>query len=521
MREQVERVVAKGGSRPAERLARPAREDGLEVWQRRHARARFLSGGACARGYTRGSRLQGEERWGAGRGRLRLPPPSPLRHFAYGRVGCVGGLEGLHTGISQEEGWPAQPLPAGDIEPRGSGCEDEKVRIRKPLHGHQAGAGACARRTKLAENLVELVDLGVSGEQGRSAGELGEDATGGPDVNCRRGMFWGECFDVGNKGIRRRGWAAAHGMGRIAGSVATGAASCTEKRGTGSRAPASRAGWGRAGLRLTDVEVVLCAEQELWSSVPQRDHLVGVELLVGGLRGARQPKVSQLDEAGVIDEHVLRLQVAVQDPPGVAKRQAAQYLEQAALDEGGWHAAAELGVEARLEVVVKVLEHQVDARRHRHKFTHAHNVDMVQCGDGHALVAVVEPDLLERNNRLARVFRVLRLVHHAVRALTHLANHAVAGRHAAHPLPDRDGGALRFEALAAHELVHHGAPTGGLSGGGQRRDSSARAIRDQRGLATTKSHRIFSKITVESSTKRKIAVQFCKISDELHFTVLS
>mmetsp|Transcript_359 Transcript_359/g.1242 ORF Transcript_359/g.1242 Transcript_359/m.1242 type:complete len:213 (-) Transcript_359:323-961(-) len=209
MREQVERVVAKGGSRPAERLARPAREDGLEVWQRRHARARFLSGGA-----------------------------------------------------------------------------------------------------KLAENLVELVDLGVSGEQGRSAGELGEDATGGPDVN--------------------------------------------------------------------DVEVVLCAEQELWSSVPQRDHLVGVELLVGGLRGARQPKVSQLDEAGVIDEHVLRLQVAVQDPPGVAKRQAAQYLEQAALDEGGWHAAAELGVEARLEVVVKVLEHQVDARRHRHKFTHAHNVDMVQ-----------------------------------------------------------------------------------------------------------------------------------------------
>lgn len=71
MREQVERVVAKGGRRPAERLARPAREDGLEVWQRRHARARFLSGGACARGYTRGSRLQGEERWGAGRGRLR------------------------------------------------------------------------------------------------------------------------------------------------------------------------------------------------------------------------------------------------------------------------------------------------------------------------------------------------------------------------------------------------------------------------------------------------------------------
>lgn len=82
-------------------------------------------------------------------------------------------------------------MPAGDIEPRGWGCEDEKARIRKPMHGHQAGAGACARRTKLAENLVELVDLGVSGEQGRSAGELGEDATGGPDVNCRRGMFWG------------------------------------------------------------------------------------------------------------------------------------------------------------------------------------------------------------------------------------------------------------------------------------------------------------------------------------------
>eukprot|EP00962_Isochrysis_galbana_P043680 scaffold16721_cov87-Isochrysis_galbana.AAC.1 len=32
---------------------------------------------------------------------------------------------------------------------------------------------------------------------------------------------------------------------------------------------------------------------------------------------------------------------------------------------------------------------------------------------------------------------------------------------------------------------------------------------------------VFSKISVEFSTKRKIAVQFCKISDQLHFQLHS
>ena len=65
--------------------------------------------------------------------------------------------------------------------------------------------------------------------------------------------------------------------------------------------------------------IVLCGpEQDVGGSVPQSDDLVGVGLGWHTF-GTSQSEVGQLQLALVVDEQVLRLQVAVQDASGMAE----------------------------------------------------------------------------------------------------------------------------------------------------------------------------------------------------------
>ena len=81
--------------------------------------------------------------------------------------------------------------------------------------------------------------------------------------------------------------------------------------------------------------VGLGAEEDLGGAVPQRDDLVRVRPDGEG-EGARQAEVCELDGAAVVDEQVLRLEVAVEDAMGVAVGDAGQQLMHVALRSGRW-----------------------------------------------------------------------------------------------------------------------------------------------------------------------------------------
>ena len=80
--------------------------------------------------------------------------------------------------------------------------------------------------------------------------------------------------------------------------------------------------------------VGLGAEEDLWCAVPERDDLVGVGADGEG-EGAGEAEVGELDGAAVVDEQVLRLEVAVEDAVRVAVRDARQQLLHVALKSKG------------------------------------------------------------------------------------------------------------------------------------------------------------------------------------------
>ena len=63
----------------------------------------------------------------------------------------------------------------------------------------------------------------------------------------------------------------------------------------------------------------------------------------GEAEGAREAKVSELDGAAVVDEEVLRLEVAVEDAVGVAVRDARQQLLHVALRREGLNERIDVG----------------------------------------------------------------------------------------------------------------------------------------------------------------------------------
>ena len=132
-----------------------------------------------------------------------------------------------------------------------------------------AGPGLLRRGAASAEDLVELVDLAITGPEGAAVHHLRENDSNAPHVD-------------------------------------------------------------RAGI-------LALAQEDLWGTVPEGDNLVRVGT-DGDLKGARKPKVGNLQLALTVDQQVLRLQVAVHDAPGVADGHTLEELVHVGFDQRHTHA---------------------------------------------------------------------------------------------------------------------------------------------------------------------------------------
>ena len=118
---------------------------------------------------------------------------------------------------------------------------------------------------------------------------------------------------------------------------------------------------------------------------------------------ARQTKIGQFELEGLlVDEEVLRLEVAVEDAPVVAEAHAREQLEEQCLD-GLCVERLRLCVEVLFEVEVKVLEDEGELLLGVDDVVQAHDIRVLQLlEDGDladrrrwdALVLRLEPDLL-------------------------------------------------------------------------------------------------------------------------------
>mmetsp|Transcript_311 Transcript_311/g.570 ORF Transcript_311/g.570 Transcript_311/m.570 type:complete len:245 (+) Transcript_311:200-934(+) len=81
--------------------------------------------------------------------------------------------------------------------------------------------------------------------------------------------------------------------------------------------------------------ILLCAEQDLGRTVPERDHLVRVRAQ-RHRESARESKVRQLERASLwVNKHVLRLEITVEDAVRVAPREPSEHLVSKRLDALG------------------------------------------------------------------------------------------------------------------------------------------------------------------------------------------
>ena len=145
-----------------------------------------------------------------------------------------------------------------------------------------AGPVFFSRSSEDAEDLEDFVNLRVTGEQGLASGHLGEDAADGPHVDA--------C------------------------AVLT-----TTEEDFGSAVPEGD-DLGRVSFGMLRVEVV-----------KRIDYLVGV-CAERDAKGSGQAKIGELEVALLVNEQVLRLQVAVQDAVGVAVADAGAQLVHELLD---------------------------------------------------------------------------------------------------------------------------------------------------------------------------------------------
>mmetsp|Transcript_19614 Transcript_19614/g.42331 ORF Transcript_19614/g.42331 Transcript_19614/m.42331 type:complete len:213 (-) Transcript_19614:268-906(-) len=99
--------------------------------------------------------------------------------------------------------------------------------------------------------------------------------------------------------------------------------------------------------------VLARAHEHVGRAVPQRHHLVCVAPHRDA-EGPREAEVGKLQLSLLVDEEVLRLQVAVEHAPLVAKLDAAQQLVERRLDHAGLEPV--LRVQKLLQVLVQVLE---------------------------------------------------------------------------------------------------------------------------------------------------------------------
>jgi len=99
-------------------------------------------------------------------------------------------------------------------------------------------------------------------------------------------------------------------------------------------------------------------EEDVWGAVPQRHDFVG-EGVDGDAEGAGETEVCQLELAFVVDEKVLRLQIAVQDPVGMAEVNALQELVHERFNgDRRQGSSLALCVHVLLQILVHIFENQ-------------------------------------------------------------------------------------------------------------------------------------------------------------------
>mmetsp|Transcript_23558 Transcript_23558/g.66636 ORF Transcript_23558/g.66636 Transcript_23558/m.66636 type:complete len:362 (+) Transcript_23558:255-1340(+) len=147
--------------------------------------------------------------------------------------------------------------------------------------------------------------------------------------------------------------------------------------------------------------VVRAAQEDLWGPVPHGDHLVRV-LGHGHCVGPSQAEVCNLEAQVRVDQEVLRLEIPVQDPVGVAELNAVAQLMGHVLDDLWIHLALH-GFHVLLEVVLAELEDE-------HKLFRGAE-DIQQPDDVRVGELLHEGDLADSRARHALIAGFLALLH--------------------------------------------------------------------------------------------------------------
>lgn len=146
-------------------------------------------------------------------------------------------------------------------------------------------------------------------------------------------------------------------------------------------------------------------------------------------KGARQSEIGELEHAVLVDQQVLRLEVAVDDAVRVAVGQALEQLVRVRLHEAGREGAR---VHVLFQVEVQELKDEEQAGVRVHNVQQRDDVgvaqlaqqrDLADGGGGHALVLGLEPDLLEGDCSAGGLLACF--VDDAVRAFANLLEHVV------------------------------------------------------------------------------------------------
>ena len=278
------------------------------------------------------------------------------------------------------------------------------------LVGRDAASGV------VLEEVVEEVEAALAEVGGGGGAEAADDVGGGPErVDGPVLLVLGEVAHGGPHGEVGRAHDLEDGHELL---LRVGAGE--------ERAPRGHLGEDAArGPHVDRRRVLGRAHEHVGRAVPERDDLVR-ERAHRDPKRAREPKVRELQVAALVDQQVLRLQVAVQHAVVVAERNSLQQVPHQRVDRRRVQPAP-AKVHKLLQVLVQKLKHQRQLPLRVDHVVQPHNVrvhqllqqrDLPDRRARHPLVNAVQPDPLQRHN-LPRL-PVLRLVHHPVRPLTHL-----------------------------------------------------------------------------------------------------
>jgi hypothetical protein len=145
------------------------------------------------------------------------------------------------------------------------------------------------------------------------------------------------------------------------------------------------------------------AEEDVRGSIPEGYDLVG-ECVDGDSEGSGETEIGELELAFVVDEEILRLEIAVEDSVRVAEVDALEELVHEGFDgDGGQCSSISLGIHVLLQVLIHIFEDQHELVLGMNDIVEAddvlvfqllHQRDLADCGRGCAFFGI-EVDLFQ------------------------------------------------------------------------------------------------------------------------------